>query len=55
MIELLLLNDLWRYLRNLSESEYEEFTNRYDMEKLIDRSQELTDDFLSDYVIDKSE
>lgn len=54
MIELVALCLLKEYLKDLDNSEYKQFISKYDIDKLMSRSIELTDDFLKDYVIDKS-
>lgn len=53
MEELILLNQFNFYLNSLNDEEWIEVTNNLNLDKLEKRSKELSDEFLSDYAIDK--
>lgn len=54
MLELLLLTRLGDDIDKWSEQEYSYFNDMYDTNKMIERSRELQNKFLTPYVIDKS-
>lgn len=54
MLELLLLTRLGDEIDKWSEQEYSYFNDMYDTNKMIERSRELQNKFLTPYVIDKS-
>lgn len=54
MLELLLLTRLGDDIDKWSEQEYSYFSGMYDTNKMIERSRELQNKFLTPYVIDKS-
>ena len=54
MLELLLLTRLGDEIDKWSEQEYSYFNNMYDTNKMVERSRELQNKFLTPYVIDKS-
>lgn len=54
MLELLLLIRLGEDIDKWSEQEYSYFSDMYDTNKMIERSRELQDKFLTPYVIDNS-
>lgn len=54
MLELLLLTRLGDNIDKWSEQEYSYFNDMYDTNKMIERSRELQNKFLTTYVIDNS-
>jgi len=52
MLELVLLNYFDSHLRMLSSDEVYEIAQQYDLQKMAERSKELSNDFLKDYIID---
>lgn len=54
MLELLLLTRLGDDIDKWSEQEYSYFNDMYDTNKIIERSRELQNKFLTPYVIDNS-
>lgn len=52
MLELVLLNHFDAHLRMLSSDEVYEIAQQYDLNKMAERSEELSKDFLKDYIID---
>lgn len=54
MLELLLLIRLGEDIDKWSEQEYSYFSDMYDTNKMIERSRELQNKFLTPYVIDNS-
>lgn len=52
MLELVLLNHFDAHLRMLSNDEVYEIAQQYDLNKMAERSEELSKDFLKDYIID---
>ena len=52
MLELVLLNHFDSHLRMLSSDEVCEVAQQYDLQKMAERSEELSKDFLKDYIID---
>ena len=52
MLELVLLNHFDSHLRMLSNDEVYEIAQQYDLQKMAERSEELSKDFLKDYIID---
>lgn len=52
MLELVLLNHFDSHLRMLSSDEVYEIAQQYDLQKMAERSKELSNDFLKDYIID---
>ena len=52
MLELVLLNQFDAHLRMLSSDEVYEIAQQYDLNKMAERSEELSKDFLKDYIID---
>ena len=51
MLELVLLNHFDSHLRMLSSDEVYEIAQQYDLRKMAERSKELSNDFLKDYII----
>ena len=54
MLELLLLTRLGEDIDKWSEQEYSYFNDIYDIDKMVERSRELQNKFLTPYVIDNS-
>ena len=54
MLELLLLTRLGEDIDKWSEQEYSYFNDMYDIDKMVERSRELQNKFLTPYVIDNS-
>ena len=52
MLELVLLNHFDSHLRMLSSDEVYKIAQQYDLQKMAERSEELSKDFLKDYIID---
>jgi hypothetical protein len=52
MLELVLLNHFDAYLKTLTDDEVYEIAQQYDLQKMAERSKELSNDFLKDYIID---
>lgn len=52
MLELVLLNQIDVYLEKLDYISLQRFAKQYDLHKMAERSEELSRDFLKDYIID---
>ena len=52
MLELVLLNQFDKHIRAMSYDEVCEIAEQYDLHKMAERSEELSKDFLKDYIID---
>lgn len=52
MLELVLLNHFDAYLKTLTDDEVRDIARQYDLHKMVERSKELSNDFLKDYIID---
>lgn len=52
MLELVLLNHFDTYLKTLTDDEIRDIARQYDLHKMVERSKELSNDFLKDYIID---
>jgi hypothetical protein len=52
MLELVLLNHFDAYLKTLTDDEVREISQQYNLHKMVERSKELSNDFLKDYIID---
>ena len=52
MLELVLLNHFDTYLKTLTDDEVRDIARQYDLHKMVERSKELSKDFLKDYIID---
>lgn len=52
MLELVLLNHFDTYLKTLTNDEVRDIARQYDLHKMVERSKELSNDFLKDYIID---
>lgn len=52
MLELVLLNHFDTYLKTLTDDKVRDIARQYDLHKMVERSKELSNDFLKDYIID---
>ena len=53
-LEFLTLCELAKYLDDMDDRNYRDFASKHDIDAIVSRSKELSDKFLTTYVIDKS-